>query len=330
MGETPEPDILEEDIQFDTWNPLLPSDMTKPEIRKDGFRGVGTLYRPAGDQEEKRPAVILVQGLGGPKRSREHAYGRWLAGHGYIALVPSTFASRSHRDSEHTWRALRVTTAMMTADTFGGLKFLRAQPYVDANAIFVVGFSYGGMVAVLSAYDQIMRYFLDGGPSFAGHVAYYGCSVPRMDDPTTTGAPVLMLLGAKDRNVSIPRSRQIAEDLRRGGSPVDLRIFEQAYHQWDSGERKRELFSLRPCHIRIDRHGVIRDEATGHSLNGWFDRLRFLTFNVSPKGYHIVPDEEVTTETNGLLLDFLDKVRRGSEVGEPTPNPAGDQAAHTD
>ena len=44
---------------------------------------------------------------------------------------------------------------MMTADAFGCLKYLRAQPFVDPDHIFIIGFSYGGMASVFSAYAQV-------------------------------------------------------------------------------------------------------------------------------------------------------------------------------
>jgi dienelactone hydrolase len=296
---------------------MLPSDMTKPAVRDRPVRGTGRLYRPAAEASTKRPAIVVLQGLGGPKTTREHRYGEWLAKQGLVALVPRTFGSRSHGDSEHTWRALRVTTAMMTADAFASLKYLRSLPYVDPDAIFIVGFSYGGMVSILTAYDQMRRYFLDDGPTFAGHVSYYGCSIPRMDDTATSGAPVLIILGGKDDNVSITRTRDIAEDLRRGGSPVELHVFDQAYHQWDSGETKRELLNLRRCRIRIDREGRLHDEKTGRKLEGWLSRALYLLLNVGWGGYRIKRDDGTAEKSNAMLLTFLNAVRRGEDGTAP-------------
>lgn len=305
-----------EPVTFPTWNPVVPADMMRPDIRRHEIPGEARLYRPAAPAEERRPAVVVVQGLAGPKRAREYAYGQWLADQGYVAFVPSTFGTRAQGGSEHTWRALRVTTAMMVADAFASLAWLRRQPYVDPAGITVMGFSYGGMVAVLAAYRQFQGFFLDGGAGFAAHISYYGSSIPRLDDPTTGGAPVLMLLGDRDDNVAIERSRQIAADLRRGGSPVEVHVFEGAKHQWDTERRKPQfnLFSLRPCRIRVDRQGRLHDENTGMRLEGWISRLWFLVRNVSWRGYHIVRDDSAVERSNRLTLDFLARVTQRDGV----------------
>src|SRR5690606_39270740 len=112
-------------------------------------------------------------------------------------------------DAIHTWRALAVTEAQMLADAFAALHFLASHPRVDPQRIGIVGFSYGGMTSVLSAYVQLQELFSsamgDRALPFAAHASYYGCSVPRLDDPRTTGKPAMILLGEKDRNVSVER-----------------------------------------------------------------------------------------------------------------------------
>jgi dienelactone hydrolase len=134
-----------------------------------------------------------------------------------------------------------------------------------------------------------------------------------MDDTATSGAPVLIILGGKDDNVSIARTHDIAEDLRRGGSPVELHVFDQAYHQWDSGETKRELLNLRRCKIRIDRNGRLHDEKTGRKLEGWLSRALYLALNVGWGGYWIRRDDKTAEKSNAKLLTFLDAVRRGGD-----------------
>lgn len=156
-----------------------------------------------------------MEGLGGLKESREIRYGRMLADRGYVVLVVDSFGARRLARTIETWRALRVTAAMMLADAFSGLRFLKQDLAVDLAAISIIGFSYGGMVSVLAAYEQIRSLFARSfAERFAGHVTYYGCSVPRLEDSTAAGGPVLMLMAERDRNVSLIRTEQIALDLR--------------------------------------------------------------------------------------------------------------------
>jgi dienelactone hydrolase len=95
-----------------------------------------------------------MEDLGGLKESREIRYGRMLADRGYVVLVVDSFSARRLARTIETWRALRVTTAMMLTDAFC-LRFLKQDLAVDPAAISIIGFSYGGMVSVLVAYEQI-------------------------------------------------------------------------------------------------------------------------------------------------------------------------------
>ncbi|NBC34472.1 MAG: hypothetical protein GVY13_17490 [Alphaproteobacteria bacterium] len=61
-----------EPVTFPTWNPVVPADMMRPDIRRHEIEGQGRLYRPAGAADERRPALVVVQGLAGPKRYDEN------------------------------------------------------------------------------------------------------------------------------------------------------------------------------------------------------------------------------------------------------------------
>jgi dienelactone hydrolase len=120
-----------------------------------------------------------MEGLGGLKESREIRYGRMLTDRGYVALVIDGFGARRLARTIETWRALRVTTAMMLADAFSGLRFLKQDLAVDPSAISIIGFSYGGMVSVLAAYEQVRSLFARScAERFAGHVPITAAACP--------------------------------------------------------------------------------------------------------------------------------------------------------
>lgn len=297
-----------ERIEFPSWNPYLPRDMWNEDVRNRRIPAGGCLFLPDASFLRPRPAVIIVQGLGGPKKQREIAYGRFLARQGYVVLTTSSFATRGVHNRPQVWRALRVTTAMLMADAFGALDYLSNHPQVAPDRIAVVGFSFGGMISLLTAYRRMHDLYLRDGPAFAAHVSYYGSSIPRLEDPTTTGAPALVMLGRKDKNVSVPRTEEIVGDLRRGGSRVDFEIFD-AYHQWDGPHLNLHwtLFHLRDCHIRINNDGSIMDEKSGHRIEGPWSRFWFLLRNSAPLGYLMKRDSEIMERSNALLLSFLQK-----------------------
>lgn len=277
------------------------------------------LFLPEG-KPVGRPAVLVAHGLGGPEPVRELTYGAKLARAGYVGLVLDGFGSRGLGGVTDDLKAVWVTTWTLLADIFAGLRFLAAHPAVDPKAISVIGFSWGGMTTVLSAYEQVRRAFLgDEDLQFAGHAAYYGCSVPRLEDPRTTGAPVLMLLGEHDRNVSVERSRQICEDLRRGGSKVDLKVFD-AYHQWDGKdfEMRHVPGSLADLCFTIGRDNEIRDEEAHIEMSGALSRALLLLKDVAWGGYDILRDEKLHRQTDEMLFDFLGRI--AAREGLPGPD----------
>lgn len=250
---------------------------------------------------------MVIEGLGGLKTVRERAYGAFLAESGYVALVVDSFGPRGAGKLRDDLRALVVTEAMMMADGYAALRFLRAHPAVDPERVFVIGFSYGAMISVLLAYEQIRQALAEGDERFAGHVSYYGCSVPRVERPETTGKPILIMLGELDRNVSIERSKAIADDLRRGGSSVELDILKDVNHQWDGSDVERRFvrFNLRNCAVRIDKRYDAFDERSGFRLRGPISRALLLMMRASPEGYYILKDEAATRRSDRRLLDFL-------------------------
>ncbi len=279
--------------------------------------GRGQLYVPerAPAFEARLPAVVLLPGLGGITRSREPRYGEMLASHGYVTLACDTFGERGAGTASLMRRALTISEAMMTADAYAGARWLAAQPGVDPDRIAVLGFSYGGLASVLCAYEQVARLFArDGAPRFAAHAALYGCTVARFTDPTTTGAPVRMVQGDLDRNVDLDHVRAIADDLRRGGSEVELEILEGVYHQWDGPHREvaRVRPSPRRLRLEVGPDNRARDPRTGLTASGGFSRALAMLAGMDPRGYEMKRDEAVLARSDAGLLAFLDRT-----LGEP-------------
>jgi dienelactone hydrolase len=293
-------------VTLRSWNPFLVRELKEKPGSSPDFTIQAELYLPP-ENSGPAPAVLVLEGLGGLKNSRERRYGSYLAEHGLVALVIDSFKSRNAAQYGDLGRAVRVTEAMMTADAFAGLSHLAAHARVRADRVHIIGFSYGGMIAVLTAYEQLAELFLPGGPRFAGHLSYYGCSVPRLHAPKATGAPVSMLLGERDANVSIPRIRAIADDLRRGGSPVEVTVFRDTYHQWDGVDETRRWVpaNLARCRMRLSPDYELRDERTGLRARGRASRTAILTIWANPLGYFILRDEEASRRSDEILLNAI-------------------------
>lgn len=309
-------DVSYERVRIPTANPFVLRDV--PGVTAS-VPMAAELYTPKGPAQTY-PAVVISEGLGGVKTARERRYGRFLAQHGFVALVVDSFKTRGFENAAHPIRAINVTESMMLADAFAGLSWLAEQPNVDRKRIYNIGFSYGGMITVLTAYEQIRRQFISTDDQFAGHVSYYGPTVPRLEDYTTTGAPIAILNGELDNNFHPNRLDLIATDLKNGGSPVENIIFPNTYHQWDSDdlERRFDRFNIRALGTRITPdHGII-DERSGRTIKNFATRLMMIAGSVSLKGFHLLRDEDVLAKSDEILLRYL-AAKADQETSADTP-----------
>ena len=262
-------------VTFPSFTPYVLTDVLRPRVRRRTIDGLGYLFEPYGPSATNiLPAVVLLPDLDGPKPGHEFAYGEHLARRGYVALVLDCFARRGCRDRGPAQRLMRVTEVAMLADAFAGLRLVAAHPRVDPARVAVVGFGMGGMVAVLAAYRQLHDLFVLDGLTFAAHVSYYGCPAPRFDRSEATGAPVLLLLGEVDEAVSIRRTREIAADLRRGGSPATVRVYPETAHAWDAeqSEAHRPDLGLAQLRLRVTEDHRMIDPWSGIELRGPLSR----------------------------------------------------------
>ena len=215
----------------------------------------GTLYRPA--QSGRMPAIVIVHGSAGVTEAREGFWARALSEAGMVTLVPDSFTPRGVDSTAEDQS--RVTTTQMLRDAFAALAFLAAQDFVDGKRIAVMGMSKGGAVALLAADQQAQR----GGRTFAAHLPLYPACALQYRNPRPTGAPVLMLIGAKDNYSGVKLCAAYAERLRAAGGQVQLKTYPGAHHGFDGDTMSEREFYLprvqtyRDCAILIEDDGRV-------------------------------------------------------------------------
>ncbi|WP_420391298.1 dienelactone hydrolase family protein [Acuticoccus sp.] len=254
--------------------------------------------------DDPAPAVVLLHGAGGVGGAREGRYARELAAQGVAVAVVDVFGARG--GGGFTERLMRTTEAMALADAFATLDALAARPEVDADRVALIGFSYGGMSSIYAAYAQVVEAF--GARPFAAHVAFYGPCIARFADPTTTGAPVLMLWGERDAIMDAEACEALADDLRSGGSPVTVRRFD-AMHRWDAGGRQwRAPVHIAECRLTVAPDGTVTDDWSGLTMSDAAMRATILSLCASREGYLIGGDEAVRQSSNAALAAFLNPI----------------------
>ena len=219
---------------------------------------VGYLYEPAGNGPH--PAIVMLHGRAGPYSSAAHGrydattlskrhkeWGEFWAQRGYIALLVDSFGPRGYAEgfprgsyadrpdavSEQTVRPL---------DAYGALNYLRSRRDVSPDRIGVQGWSNGAMTVLVTMSDQAPG--LDHPSTATGFRAalaeYPGCGMDAVKGEWRPYAPVLMLLGSADEEVSPKRCESFAKRAQKAGSTIEYRVFEGAEHNFDDpGEKKQ-------------------------------------------------------------------------------------------
>lgn len=298
-----------QEVTFPSASPFSPADFADLAAAPKATARA-TLFMPAGKHKPgSLPAVIMLHGSGGVLWAREMTYGRQLASMGVAALVIDVFAARRELGVGFIDRLLNITESMMIADAYAGLRYLAERhPGVDTGRAALVGFSYGAMASMYAMNARVAGQ-LGNGRKFAGHVAFYGPCIARFSDSRTTGAPLLFLYGTADILIDRARCDEFAEDLKKGGSAVEIVAYKDAPHQWDGGWGRRTIGrTMHACRLRVERDGTVRDLNTFLPMSTPFTRKVILGLCASGPPYPIGADEETRAQSNRDLGRFLARV----------------------
>lgn len=160
----------------------------------------GVLRMPSGTNAAKLPAVIILHGSAGID-SRGYLHALDLAKGGVVTLEIDMWAARNLAGGA-AGRPARVHDTL--PDVWEAVKYLSLLPGVDRDRIGVMGFSWGGVLAMLTATKELGAPPDAGIPRIAAHIAFYPVCwgynrVPGYDFKKLNGAPLLVLAGAKDK-----------------------------------------------------------------------------------------------------------------------------------
>lgn len=203
-----------------------------PSTSNAGLSLNAHLHRPAGSG--RAPAVVLMHGCGGWQPAVKQgldAYAKFLVGNGFVVLNVDSFGPRGNQGGTVCQSLNRLSQARRyrTSDAYDALQFLRAQPFVDASSVFLIGQSNGGSVAMIAAMERTRRSQIGGQKGFRGVVALYpwcgatGSRRPNLD------SPLLVLGGALDDWVPPTECQR----MNARGQELQVRVYANAAHSFD-------------------------------------------------------------------------------------------------
>ena len=243
---------------------------------RDGTQVPAYLTLPPGSSGKGLPAIVLPHG--GPADRDEWGF-NWLvqffAARGFAVLQPNYRGSAGYgaawfqKNGFHSWRS-----AIGDVDDAG--RWLVAQGIAAPDKLAIVGWSYGGYVALQSGVYEPglfkaivavapvtdLGQLVEGTRDFTDHVevANEVGSGPQLIEgsPALNAAqitvPVLMFHGTRDWNVPYDQSTGMLAHLKAAGKAADLVTFAGLDHQLDDAAARATLLARSDAFLRQALH----------------------------------------------------------------------------
>lgn len=214
------------------------------------------------------PAMVIAHGSAGVSNDREFWWADHLNDIGIAAFVVDSFTPRNIREMGTDQTQLSVGANI--ADALAALRLLATHPKIDRQRIGVIGFSKGGQVALWTALEPFRAAIIADQTRFAVHVPLYPYCNDWQVSEHITGAPMLMLLGGRDDFTPPGPCQDYAQWFKSKGAPVDVIVYENAYHGFDSLRppvHAKNVVTGRNCNMKTDLDRfVVTIRATGEDI----------------------------------------------------------------
>jgi dienelactone hydrolase len=200
-----------------------------------------TLVRPAGPGPF--PAVVQLHGCAGIE-AQSFRWARWLAEHGYVALVMDSFGPRGVKGDCRSGPDDPPITARFD-DAFGALRYLQSQTYVRADRVAAIGWSQGGVYAMAVINGPSLERARRRGVALpatgfaAGIGVYPGGCFSLVNEQVIR--PLLVLIGEADDWTPAAKCREMVEAMRGRGADATIVTYPGAYHYFDVEGQRLEV-----------------------------------------------------------------------------------------
>jgi carboxymethylenebutenolidase len=222
---------------------------------------VGYLFRPTVRRPGRAPAMVHLHGRRGPYSILAHGrydattltqrhllWARFWAARGCFVLIVDSFGPRGFPEGfaagTQAQRPAEVDeVTVRPLDAYGGLQFLGRHGEIDPARIGLQGWSNGASAALATmATRTLQSVALKPDAGFRAALAFYpGCGLNgAFRDGYTVYAPVQILIGTSDEEVSPPSCEALVRDNRRPGNKLALTLYPHASHDFDDPGKKHQ------------------------------------------------------------------------------------------
>lgn len=197
----------------------------------------------------RRPGVLLLHYRGGLQGSTLES-AQMVARMGYVVFAADIFG----RDivPKEVPEMTRLTNIynndrqLMRARARAGFDVLAKHPMVDASMVALIGYCFGGTVAIELA---------ETGVPLVGTVAVHGSFrnfTP--DDARHIKGSVLILHGAEDEVAPLEEVNKLIDDLRGAKVPWELQLYSGSSHGFDNPQNPHEERANREYRRSVERY----------------------------------------------------------------------------
>ena len=303
-----------EKIVFDSYAPKTLLDYVDGVQNDKKYEIPGLLTFP-GASQEKYPVMMLIVNSGCGYAFREYSYGKDILDQGVAVLELDNCKSRglSKYNPIGAGNFDKLTPWMGTADALHALKFLQDHPRVDINNIGVMGFSYGGQVALWTGIDLVRKSIVGDQLDFSLRVPFYPfCR--QFDDPRYSKNKLHIFTGELDAAPPIHCENMI-NSFNKSGLNASMDVYPGAYHNFDDlfydapvKMQHRDWYVTDQCNLWIDS-----DHRRSWRLNGMkIDLDKYPDWNISADPFYKEYSDEC--EKYGVMYGRNDSAARDSAL----------------
>jgi dienelactone hydrolase len=248
----------------------------------------------------KVPVVIFIHGLSGLSTIGDE-WARALNSWGIGVFMPDHLSGRGIAPMSPEDFMLSGLARMV--DVYHALPRLLKDPRIDPERIAIMGFSFGGLVTLLSSQERFRTRYGLPNVQYAAYIALYpSCALRLRDDVKVAARSIRFFHGTGDDWCPVEQCRALVADLKKAGADATLTEYPGASHAYDDPSIKVRLnlpqaMSTRKCSLAEGESGQILNSQTGKPYTPGDPCIEF--------GVSVQYDEAATASTREAVKAVL-------------------------